>query len=257
MQFNTRFNPTANGHLHLGHVYIALFNEHMAHSTHSNFIVRIDDNSIDTMYTIRPDDINRFADAQIEAIEWLGIKVDKYVRQTQMQQEFSEFIAHHGWYIPEYKWKYSIPINPVFVDQFKDVGARFYPYKLIEVGEWYPYSDYLTFTKVVYDELIETNVVIRGDDLRSEFALYQHWRKWLNLSEIDHYYMPRMYAHDDAIISKFQGAKSILEYKQLGWLPADILDLLAKSALKQPDEGWNVYNVKREPRLDEAFSISK
>jgi len=43
MKYNTRFNPTISGPLHIGHLYMALVNEAEAHHTGGKFIVRADD----------------------------------------------------------------------------------------------------------------------------------------------------------------------------------------------------------------------
>jgi len=243
MEYVTRFNPTANGDLHLGHVYIMLFNEQAAHSTGGKFLVRFENNQIDTLHSMSYKTTNFYCDQQREAIEWLEIPVDGWSRQSDLDLDAREFIAHHGWFIPEYKWPYSIPINPA-------VG-----YYNLEQGEWFPYAPHVTYFKVIYDEMAGVNVLIRGDDLRSEFSLYQHYRTLLGLKEIEHYYLPRIYSDAGGIVSKFHGAQSILAYRDAGWTRDDIIEGLAQSALKDPADGWRLTNVKREPRLVEAFSI--
>jgi glutamyl/glutaminyl-tRNA synthetase len=241
MKYVTRFNPTANGELHLGHVYIMLFNEWAAHQSGGEFLVRFEDNQVDTLHSMSARQTRFYADRQRKAIEWLGIFVDDYQLQSELDIQVREFVAHHGWFIPEYKWPYSIPINPAYGDYN------------IEQGEWFPYAPHVTYHKVIYDELAGVNVLVRGDDLRSEFSLYQHYRTLFGLKEIEHYYLPRVYGPDDQIVSKFYGARHILDYQDKGWRPADIIELLAESALKNPADGWQLTNVKRYPRLDKAF----
>jgi len=256
MKYVTRFNPTANGPLHLGHVYIAMLNQHMAHTSGGKFIVRIDDISIDTLYSMTVEQMNRYADEQLEALDWLGIQADEVIREKDMHQDVYHFVAHNGWYIPEYKWKFSLAINPALYNDFISQEDEWYPYTAAEASEWYPYSDYLTYLKVIRDELNGVTTLIRGDDLRGEFSLYQHFRKKFGLPEIVHFYMPRMYRNDLGIVSKFHKAVPVLRYIENGWKPDDILELLAKSALRDIDKGWDIYNVKREPRLDPAFNIT-
>jgi glutamyl/glutaminyl-tRNA synthetase len=218
----------------------------MAHTSGGKFYVRFEDNQVDTLYTVPGDQMRGYSEKHQEALEWLGIQVDEYQWQSEMDVEFKEFVAHHGWFIPEYRWPYSYAIDPANNKNFEEPGY----YK----GDWYPHSNYLTFTKVVYDELGGANTLIRGDDLRGEFSLYQHYRAVLGLKEIRHYYMPRLYGNKDEIISKFFEAKPILEYRKEGWSPADILGLMAESALKHPGEGWHLRNVKRNARISPAFS---
>lgn len=249
MKYITRFNPTANGNLHLGHLYIMLFNEHMAHESGGKFYVRFENNQVDTLNDLDYYRTSAFCDLQEDAIKWLEIPVDGWFRQSDMGLEMMQFVADHvipghGWWIPEYKWPYSIPINPALGE-----------YNL-EEGEWFPCAPFVTYSKVIYDELRGVNVLIRGDDLRSEFALYQYFRNLLRLPEIDHYYLPRLYGPEGEIVSKFHGAKTILEYKDAGWTPEDLKDLLAESTLKDPAAGWRLTNVKKHPRLSEDFSLS-
>lgn len=148
-----------------------------------------------------------------------------------------QFVSEHGWWIPEHRFPYSLPINP-------SLGS----YNL-EQGEWFPYCPFLTYTKVVHDEILGVNALIRGADLLSEFSLYQHFRAQLGLEEIVHYYMPRLYKPDEGIISKFNGARSVLEYRDAGWKPNGLIMALAKSALREYNVGWELTNVKRNPRL--------
>jgi glutamyl/glutaminyl-tRNA synthetase len=241
--FVTRFNPTANGELHLGHLYVILFNEHVARASGGRFLVRFEENTIDSLYTISAAQMGRYCDSQREIIQWLGIQVDGYRRQSALELQLKEFVAHHGWYIPAFRWPFSIPINAALGD--------YNP----EEGEWYPYAPYLTFCKVIYDALTGVNVLVRGDDLRSEFALYQYFRAEFGLEEVDHYFLPRLYGPNDEIISKFHGAQPLTAYRKAGWTPADIIEALARSALKEPARGWRLDNVKARPRLIEALGL--
>ncbi|MDX5594993.1 tRNA glutamyl-Q(34) synthetase GluQRS [Pseudovibrio sp. SPO723] len=69
-----RFAPSPNGHLHLGHAYSALLNQHIARELGGRFLVRIED--IDT---VRCTD-KLCADA-LEDLEWLGLEWDGPVRR--------------------------------------------------------------------------------------------------------------------------------------------------------------------------------
>lgn len=240
----TRFNPTANGDLHLGHVYVMLFNQHLAHSTGGRFIVRFEDNQPDSLLDLGAAAMQRFVRRQREAIEWLEIEVDDYLYQSDMDLALKEFAARNGCFIPAYRFPYSIPLNPALGD--------YNP----EQGEWFPYAPYVTFSKVIYDEVCGVNVLVRGDDLRSEFSLYQHYRAEFGLPEIPHYYLPRLYQTNGGILSKFHGARPVLAYREGGWSPDAVKGLLAQCALKDKSRGWRLDNVQRSPRLVQEFNLS-
>ena len=70
----TRFAPSPTGHLHIGHVYSALFAWNIAKKTKGRFILRIED--IDTTRCKR-----HFEEAIYEDLAWLGLDWEKPVRR--------------------------------------------------------------------------------------------------------------------------------------------------------------------------------
>ena len=237
----TRFNPTTNGDLHLGHVYIALFNEWEAHSNHDKFLVRFENNQPEWLSIYGKAGSQAFADRTIECLEWLGIQVDGYSYQSDMEAQVMDFAEERHIKPPRYIWPHTFPNDPTRIDMSPPL-----------IGGWYGYTASLTFNRVVNDYLQGIDCVIRGDDLRAEFSLYMHYSDELNIPRTMHYYFPRL-AHNGKGLSKSIGSKSIYEYKQAGVDPEELLDLLAKSSLKKPEEGWFLCNVKERPLLVEDF----
>src|SRR5512139_3794111 len=84
----TRWNPSANGALHLGHIYSLLVNERFAHDNGGLCHVRFDDTSqaitIEMEHPERSDEIIK---RQIEDIKWLGINVDSWQKQSDILEE--------------------------------------------------------------------------------------------------------------------------------------------------------------------------
>lgn len=64
--FVTRFAPSPNGWLHLGHAYSALIGAHAAHAANGQFLVRLEDIDVGRA---RP----HFVDGIYQDLEWLGL----------------------------------------------------------------------------------------------------------------------------------------------------------------------------------------
>ena len=60
MKYNTRFNPSISGALHIGHLYMALVNEMEAHRTGGKFIVRVDDTQDIWNHWIKKDERDKY-----------------------------------------------------------------------------------------------------------------------------------------------------------------------------------------------------
>ena len=238
----TRFNPTTNGDLHLGHIYIAMFNEYEAHSNGDKFLVRFEDNQPEWLNIYGAIRAKMYADRMIECLEWLGIQVDEYSYQSQMEGQILDFAEDRHIKPPRYVWPHIYPNDPTRIDASPPL-----------IGGWYGYTASLTFNKVVLDHIQGADAIIRGDDLRAEFSLYMHYSDMLDIPCTMHYYFPRLKSYGGDGIAKTEGAKAIIEYKHAGIDPEEIMDLLAKSSLRHPDEGWWMGNVKKEPSLAKDF----
>jgi len=151
---NTRFNPTVNGDLHLGHLYLCLVNEHEAHSRGGKFGIRFDDAKpcTNTWANGDLDLIARYRErqlvdiAQFMTIDWATSEKEEEWRLCQIPKRFQE------------DWMISSPHPYPEVIQYPGghhTGA----------GEYYPYVPGWTAEKVWLDAQAGVNWLIRGDDL--------------------------------------------------------------------------------------------
>ena len=76
MTVTTRFAPSPTGRLHVGNIRTALHNFLFARKHRGNFLLRIDD-------TDRERSTAEFAAAIRDDLDWLGIKPDSVVRQSE------------------------------------------------------------------------------------------------------------------------------------------------------------------------------
>ncbi len=134
----------------------------------------------------------------------------------------------------------------------------------------YPYVPYYTAEKVVYDHQAHINLLIRGEDLLSEYALYQHFCDRFGFPRPKHIYLPRlMAARADAAradaemanensedgfqeldtVSKTQGKWKIATLRDDGMTPSDIRRVLSVACLDDRAGKWDWRNIRWRPTV--------
>lgn len=237
--YNTRFNPTTNGPLHIGHLYMIKINEWMAHAHGGKFIVRFDDNQLFYRYTKTPDELVRIREDMQNDILWAGIKVDKWESQLEMEASTKRYLLEFNGKPLPMKEQFQSRTNP-------DIRSA------LTMG--YPYAPALTAEKVILDALDYITILIRGEDLISEYSLYLYFCQLWNLAMPEHIYLPRMMlTHDRELgessehISKSRGGHTIQELREQGWTLTELEDALKKACLHDPVAGWSLENLKGQP----------
>jgi len=229
MKYTTRFSPTVNGNLHIGHIFMALVNEYEAHHSGGKFTVRFDD---DQKYwnEIKHVDTKEIETGIKNDFMWLGIKVDEW--------ESEKLMKHNRALISGSK-------IPPEMAEYPDIP---------EVVGWtaatYPYAPNLTALKVLLDYVDGVNLLIRGIDLITEFSLYEHYIEEFELPFPRHVYLPRLTLGGNgeiSDISKTAGNNSIKQLREYGITPLQIIDSLKRSCLKDPEGDWSIDNVKANP----------
>ena len=240
---NTRFNPTVNGDLHLGHLYLCLVNAWEAHSTGGKFSVRFDD-AKDCTYTWASGDFDmvaRYRERQLADLEqfvkvdfarseledlWRLCQIPKILR---VEQDTHRPI--HNYYYPE-------------MAQFPGLADD-------RRGEHYPCVPHWTAEKDYLDMEDGINWLIRGDDLISEFSLYQYFCQLLDAPLVRHTYMPRLQPRSGRMdtISKSQGGFTIWGALERYGGPDGVMEILGVACLKDPDGHFSVDNIKPQPAL--------
>lgn len=228
---NTRFNPTTNGPLHLGHLYVCMVNEAEARASGGKFIVRFDDNQHYWQW-IAP----QVADPEgmKSDLAWAGVKVDAYTSQKELAPRVDEFLHVQG-------YRKQGALNHALTHAYlPECGGCYYPFV----------PDY-TAEKVALDFLDGITVLIRGSDLLTEFSLYNYFCKLWDLPIPRQVFLPRLDCGKE--VSKTAGNHQIRHYRNR---PAqEVLGILAKACLIDPAAGWRITNVKPEPRLEADYGL--
>ena len=225
----TRFNPSCNGPLHLGHVFTLLVNEQFAHQSDGKFIVRFDD----ITPPLSPEQNKKIKIQQRETIEWLNVKVDGWIDESSILDEVRSKLDKLG---------------HVFVDDF---GYHELPIFTRHINtSWlaFPYVPQQTAERVVMDNMYGTTHLIRGEEFALEYSHYRLKCDEFKMPAPKFIFIPRLMGkHGD--ISKTAGGYSIAELRGNGYTPKDVIELVERACLNWYPNGWSIYNLKREPRL--------
>lgn len=229
----TRWNPSANGALHLGHIYSLLVNKHFAHDSGGKFHVRFDDTSqaitIEMEHPERTDEIIKH---QIEDIKWLGINVDSWQKQSDILEEAHEKMQP----------RYAI---------LQDPYPHYLPTSIKFGNNWipYPYTPFQTAERVVMDKMLGITHIIRGEEFLTEYSLYCYFCEIFDYPKPEFIFLPRLHSKCGDI-SKTNGGYKIAELRANGYTPKEIIHLLEVACLNWYGNGWSIYNLKQNPRLE-------
>ena len=239
----TRFCPTTNGALHIGHLYMILVNEAEAHANKGKFTIRFDDNQevydFGVSWTgarMTPEEIDECKNAMMKDIFWLNIQVDGWSSQRDQEKRVGEFLRHLNKGDLSVRKCYTSQTNPEIHWTGFDTA--------------YPYVPWLTAEKVLYDYLDGCNLIIRGEDLLDEWALYIYFADLWGLPIPRQVFLKRLKlegGEELLDISKTRGVGTIKEYRDKGWTPEKLLMMLAESCLIDPNKPWLISNCKVDP----------
>lgn len=239
----TRFNPTVNGGLHVGHMYMALVNEAEAHANNGKFSVRFDDTQEVYKWGVSwtgarmtKEEIEKTADQMADELLWMGLQVDAFLYQSNLEEHVNKFLLHLNRGPLEVKKVYTSQTNPECHWMGWDVN--------------YPYVPWLTAEKVLYDYLTGCNLLIRGDDLLGEWSLYMYFCDLWGLPVPRQVFLKRMKYSGGAEmldISKTRGSGTIAQYRADGWTAAELKKVMARACLIDVDGPWLIKNLKAEP----------
>lgn len=231
----SRLNPTTNGPLHIGHVYNALVN--LAES--DSMALRFDDNQRFWIDLLGEEAMQEYAKGQLEDLEWMGIKSHKVVYNSLAESVVLQIMAERPRWRDIYNYRKDEPIivsNP----RIEPMGPMFF----------------VTAEKVILDNLMNCDVIIRGLELLQENALY------LYLCGIFGYptpkkmiYIPRLMANDGtelASISKTAGQWKVEDLRAQHVSPEEIMTTLRHACLKDLSGGFTADNLQGAPVLPVA-----
>jgi len=250
-----RYAPSPTGIPHIGNIRTALFNFLFSKNRKGKFILRIEDT-----------DRKRFVSESIEAIEKslrvLGFNWDEVYRQSErlsVYQRDLKLLKDKGLvYQDEGAWRFKVKSQSQSAKLKWDDGVHGpveFASSVVEDFVIVKSDGFPTyhFASVVDDHDLKISHVLRGDEWISStpkhLLLYEAF-EW-NHPEFIH--VPPILGPDKKKLSKREGAKSVLEYIEDGYLPEALVNFLALL-------GWSPKGDKELFTLDELiaeFSVER
>jgi glutamyl/glutaminyl-tRNA synthetase len=213
-----------------------LVNEYIAHSTGGKFFIRFED--MDYLVRIQtPEKTKAILQSQKKDIEWLELSVDGYEYQSDKLYGIKQFL--------------ELSENKKFMIYEKDCLDFVTPLVIRMTTDWaaIPYVPQQTAERVAMDYNLGINHVIRGDDFVTEFSLYAYFCDKFGFSIPKFTFLPRL-AGIYGDISKTHGGYKIADFRNEGYSAKELKQLIAKACTIYPLNGFELYNIKSNPRIN-------
>lgn len=246
---HTRFAPSPTGFLHSGNYRTAVFSYLFAKHHNGSFLLRIEDTD-----AIRSE--KKYEDAIIDALNWLGLSWDNFIRQSDNKQKHTELLkkliaSDHAYISSEVggdknSRKEVIRFrNPGGVISFTDIIRGKVSVDVSNLGDFVIARNLqepiFHFAVVVDDADAGITHVIRGEDHISNTPRQILIQRALEFPTPQYAHLPLILASDKSKLSKRKDARPITQYRDVGILPEALLNYLTLL-------GWNPGND------DEFFS---
>ena len=235
----TRMPPSPTGLFHLGSARTALYNYLYAKQNDGRFILRIED-------TDKERSKKEYEENIIESLEWLKMPYEGFCRQSERTEIYKKYlqklIDQKIAYISKEKPKEGEREevirfkNPNKKIKFNDLVLGEIEFDTTDLKDFIIAKDLNTplyHLAVVVDD-IEMGIshVIRGQDHISNTSRQILILEALGGTRPEYAHVPLILGSDKSKLSKRHGALSVLEYREMGYLPEALLNFLALI-------GWN------------------
>ncbi len=241
MNIVTRFAPSPTGKLHAGAYRTAIFAYLFAHKNGGKFILRIEDTDKDRSTKENEENI-------LDSLEWLGIKYDEKYIQSEHVARHKEILlkmidSGHA-YISHEEAKDGSGVikeivrfkNPNEDVTFTDAIKGSVTMHTADLGDFViakNINEPLFHLAVVVDDMDEgVTHVVRGEDHVSNTPRQILIQRAIGAPTPVYVHLPLVLGVDKQKLSKRKGALAITEYKDLGYMPEAILNMVSMV-------GWN------------------
>ncbi len=257
-QIITRFAPSPTGTLHVGGARTALFNYLFARQNNGKFILRIED-------TDKERSKKEFEEDIINSLKWLGINWDEFYKQSERTEIYKKYLEkllkENMAYVSEEPKGNSKSVirlrNKNKKISFDDLIRGKIEFDTTELGDFVIAKDKETplyhFAVVVDDSEMGVTHVIRGEDHISNTPRQILIQEALGFPRPIYSHIPLILGPDRSKLSKRHGESSVIEYKDLGYLPEALNNFIAFL-------GWNPGTEKEIYSMEELikdFSLKK
>ena len=255
MKVITRFAPSPTGYLHIGGVRTALFNYVFAEKFKGTFLVRIEDTDKERS---KPE----YIEAIMEGLDWLGLNSDqKPIKQSERfdvyKEEAFKLVKADKAY--EDDGAIRLKINKDGSTLVKDLvyGDIEFPNKELDdlVILRSDESPTYHFCNVIDDNYQNVTHIIRGEDHLPNTPKQIQIVNALGYEGFEYVHLPLVLGEDRKRLSKRHAATDLMSYRQEGYLPEAILNMLAKLGWSNTTE--DIFDLQKLTEIFEVQDIQK
>lgn len=241
-----RYAPSPTGIPHVGNIRTALFNFLFARNEGGIFILRIEDTDRQRLIPQSKEDIAKSLTA-------LGINWDRYFEQSKrlsLYQKYLENLKSKGVvYQDDEAWRIKVPKQKRFkwndllhgeIEFLSDVIEDF----VLVKSDGFPTYH---FASVIDDHEMEISHVIRGDEWISSTPKHLLLYEAFSWAPPKFVHIPPILGPNKKKLSKREGAKSVIEYIDEGYLKEALVNFLALL-------GWSPQDDQEIFTLDELIA---
>jgi glutamyl-tRNA synthetase len=258
----TRFAPSPTGKLHCGAYRTAIFAYLYARKHEGKFILRIEDTDKERSTKENEDNI-------LESLTWLGLEHDTFIRQSENlarhKEVLEKMIAGGHAYISKEEAKDGSGVikeivrfkNPNTEVSFDDEIKGLVTMNTTDLGDFViakNINEPLFHLAVVVDDFDEgVTHVIRGEDHVSNTPRQILIQRAIGAPTPLYAHLPLVLGADKQKLSKRKGALAVTEYRDVGYLPEALLNMVAMV-------GWNPGTEQElftKEELIQEFELSK
>ena len=255
----TRFAPSPTGNLHSGAYRTAIFAYLFARQNGGKFVLRIEDTDKARSTEVYEKNI-------LDSLNWLGLDHDVFIRQSENNSRHKEvlekMIADGHAYISREEAKDGSGVikeivrfkNPNIDVTFRDEIKGDVTMNTKDLGDFViakNVNEPLFHLAVVVDDFDEgVTHVIRGEDHVSNTPRQILIQRAIGAPTPVYAHLPLVLGLDKQKLSKRKGALAMTEYRDLGYLPEALLNMVAMV-------GWNPGTEQELFSKEELISIFK
>ena len=252
-KIKVRFAPSPTGILHVGGIRTALFNYFFARSKQGEFVLRNED-------TDQARKVEGSVEATLESLKWLGADWDDFVTQSERLDEYRNYanqLLEKG-HAREEEGAVRFITPKEGTTKWHDlIGDKDISFENSDIEDFIilKKDGYPTYhlANVIDDHLMGISHVIRGEDwipsAPKHLMLYEAFG-WIP-PQFAH--VPNVMGTDGKKLSKRRGAKSVLDFKNEGYLSEALLNYLMLL-------GWSPKNdreVLSRDEIEKEFSLER
>lgn len=248
-----RFAPSPTGVLHVGGIRTALFNYFFAKSANGTFVLRNED-------TDQARKVEGSVEATMESLGWLSIEWDEVVTQSQrldIYKKYAQELVSKGLALLDDGAVRFISKKDGITDWLDAIGNKKITFenKNIENFIILKKDGFPTYhlANVIDDHLMEITHVIRGEDWIPSTPKHIMLYEALGWTPPVFAHVPNVLGTDGKKLSKRRGAKSVLDFKNEGFLAPALLNYLMLL-------GWSPKNdreILTHDEIEREFSLEK